>query len=133
MDKKPSIYIYSPSGAVRDKLAFRRGIRLLEKNGCDVEVDASALSSHQRFAGDDQVRIESIMRAATSGADIALITRGGYGLTRILDQLPYSALANAIEQEGVVVKESSNRQAGGNQLQITYCTLRGGTQLGGGF
>lgn len=98
MDKKPSIYIYSPSGAVRDKLAFRRGIRLLEKNGCDVEVDASALSSHQRFAGDDQVRIESITRAATSGADIALITRGGYGLTRILDQLPYSALAHAIDQ-----------------------------------
>lgn len=97
MDKKPRIYIYSPSGAVRDKLAFRRGVRLLEKQGCDVEVDASALCRHQRFAGDDQIRIDSITRAASSGADIALTTRGGYGLTRILDQLPYGALAQAID------------------------------------
>lgn len=98
MDKKHRIYVYSPSGAVRDKAAFRRGIRFLQKNGCDVEVDASALCSHQRFAGDDSMRIDAIARAAASGADIALITRGGYGLTRILGQLPYDALARAIDQ-----------------------------------
>lgn len=97
MDNKPRIYIYSPSGAVRDKAAFRRGIRFLQKNGCDVEVDVAALSRHQRFAGDDQVRVEAITRAASSGADIALITRGGYGLARILDQLPYDAMAKAID------------------------------------
>ena len=47
------IYIYSPSGAVRDKAAFNRGIRLLKKQGHEVEVDPAALTSHQRFAGDD--------------------------------------------------------------------------------
>lgn len=98
MDKKHRIYIYSPSGAVRDKAAFRRGVRFLEKNGCDVEVDVSALNSHQRFAGDDQTRVDAVARAAASGADIALITRGGYGLTRVLGELPYAALAKAIDQ-----------------------------------
>ena len=98
MDKSRHIYIYSPSGAVRDKAAFRRGVQYLQKRGCDVEVDSAALSRYQRFAGDDQMRIDAISRAAASGAGIALITRGGYGLTRILQNLPYDAVAHAIDQ-----------------------------------
>ena len=62
-----------------------------------VEIDADALSSHQRFAGDDASRLAAIARAAASGADLAMISRGGYGLTRILADLPYTALAKAIE------------------------------------
>ena len=90
------IYIYSPSSAVRDKVAFRRGVKRLEALGHDVEIDADALSAHQRFAGDDATRLAAIGRAAASGADIAMITRGGYGITRLLPQLPYAAMANAI-------------------------------------
>lgn len=93
---KKHIYIYSPSGAVRDKAAFQRGVRYLQSLGHDVEVDADALSRHQRFAGDDATRIAAIHRAATSGADVALISRGGYGITRILDGLDYAAIAQAI-------------------------------------
>lgn len=91
------IYIYSPSGAVRDKAAFRRGLKHLRALGHEVEVDADALSSHLRFAGDDATRLAAITRAATSGADVALVTRGGYGLTRLLPALPYAALAKSIE------------------------------------
>jgi len=91
------IYIYSPSGAVRDKAAFRRGLKHLRALGHEVEVDADALSSHLRFAGDDATRLAAITRAAASGADVALVTRGGYGLTRLLPALPYAALAKAIE------------------------------------
>lgn len=93
---KKHIYIYSPSGAVRDKAAFQRGVRYLQSLGHDVEVDADALSRHQRFAGDDATRIAAIHRAAASGADVALISRGGYGITRILDGLDYAAIAQAI-------------------------------------
>ncbi|MBL0919295.1 MAG: LD-carboxypeptidase [Hydrogenophaga sp.] len=92
------IYIYSPSSAVRDKAAFRRGIKRLKALGHEVEVDEAALASHQRFAGDDETRLAAIGRAAASGADVALIARGGYGLTRILPALPYKALAKAIER-----------------------------------
>ncbi len=95
---KKHIYIYSPSGAVRDKAAFKRGIRRLQWLGHEVEVDPDALASHMRFAGDDATRLAAIHRAAASGADVALISRGGYGLTRILGGIRYKALAKAIER-----------------------------------
>lgn len=94
---KKNIYIYSPSGAVRDKVAFRRGVKRLKALGHSVEVDPDALSSHMRFAGDDDTRLAAIGRAAASGADVALMSRGGYGLTRILDRIDYAAVAKAIE------------------------------------
>lgn len=92
------LYIYSPSGAVRDKEAFRRGIARLRALGYEVEVDEAALKSHQRFAGDDATRLAAIQRAAASGADAALISRGGYGLTRILPAIDYKAVARAAER-----------------------------------
>ena len=92
------LYIYSPSGAVRDKAAFKRGIKRLQSLGHEVEVDADALARHTRFAGDDATRLAAIGRAAASGADVALISRGGYGLTRLLPHLPYKALARAISR-----------------------------------
>jgi muramoyltetrapeptide carboxypeptidase len=93
---KKHIYIYSPSSAVRDKASFKRGIARLKTLGHEVEVDESALASHQRFAGDDETRLAAIHRAAASGADIALISRGGYGLTRILPGINYKAVAKAV-------------------------------------
>jgi muramoyltetrapeptide carboxypeptidase len=95
---KKHIYIYSPSGAVRDKVAFKRGVRRLQMLGHDVEVDCDALASYTRFAGDDLTRLAAIHRAAASGADVAMISRGGYGLTRILGGIRYKAVAKAIER-----------------------------------
>jgi muramoyltetrapeptide carboxypeptidase len=92
------IYIYSPSGAVRDKVAFKRGIARLEALGHNVEVDPDALSSFQRFAGDDATRLNAIHRAAASCADVALISRGGYGLTRILPGIQYKKITKAIDK-----------------------------------
>jgi muramoyltetrapeptide carboxypeptidase len=51
-----------------------------------------------RFAGDDETRLAAIHRAAASGADVALITRGGYGLTRLLPGIRYKAVAKAIDK-----------------------------------
>lgn len=92
------IYVYSPSSAQRDKAAFRRGIGRLRALGHEVEVDQDALSTHMRFAGDDATRLAAIHRAAASGADLALTSRGGYGLTRILPGIRYKVLARAIER-----------------------------------
>ena len=92
------IYIYSPASAVRDKAAFRRGVQRLKALGHEVEIDTDALRAHMRFAGDDATRLAAIGRAAASGADVALISRGGYGLTRLLPDLPYKALAKAIDK-----------------------------------
>ena len=92
------IYIFSPSSAVRNKAAVRRGIARLKALGHEVEVDPAVFATHMRFAGDDETRLGAIERAAASGADIAIITRGGYGLTRLLPALPYKAIAKAIDR-----------------------------------
>lgn len=91
------IYIYSPSGAVRDKAALRLAVKRLTRLGHDVELDPDALSTDQRFAGDDDTRLLAISRAAASGADIVMPTRGGYGLTRLLKKLPCKAIAASIK------------------------------------
>lgn len=95
---KKHIYIYSPSSAVRDKASFRRGVKRLQTLGHEVDIDESALAKFQRFAGDDATRLAAIDRAAASGADVALISRGGYGLTRILPSINYKALAKSIDK-----------------------------------
>jgi len=95
---KKHIYIYSPSSAVRDKAAFKRGVLRLKALGYAVELDEAALRSHQRFAGDDETRLAAIHRAAACGADVALISRGGYGLTRILPAIRYRAVGKAVEK-----------------------------------
>lgn len=90
------IYIYSPASAIRDKAAFRRGVARLKALGHEVELDPDAQAVHTRFAGDDATRLAAIHRAAASGADVALITRGAYGLTRILPGIRYKAVAKAV-------------------------------------
>jgi muramoyltetrapeptide carboxypeptidase len=92
------IYIHSPSSSVRDKAAFKRGVARLKALGHEVELDPNAQSHHQRFAGDDDTRLAAITRAAASGADVVLTSRGGYGLTRLLPALPYKAIAKSIEK-----------------------------------
>jgi muramoyltetrapeptide carboxypeptidase len=51
-----------------------------------------------RFAGDDATRLAAIHRAASSGADVALISRGGYGLTRIIPGIDYKKVAKAVQK-----------------------------------
>ena len=92
------IYIYSPSSAVRNKAAVRRGVARLKALGHEVELDPAVFAAHMRFAGDDETRLAAVGRAAASGADVAIITRGGYGLTRLLPRLPYKAIAKAIDR-----------------------------------
>ena len=56
------------------------------------------LTRSQRFAGDDDIRLMSISRAAASGADVVMPSRGGYGITRLMKKLPYKAIAHSIKQ-----------------------------------
>lgn len=92
------IYLYSASSAVRDRAAVRRAVRRLQALGHSVELDPSAFATRMRFAGDDETRLAAIHRAAASGADIALITRGGYGLSRLLADIRYPVIAKAIDR-----------------------------------
>lgn len=127
------IYIYSPSGAVRDKAAFKRGVARLKTLGYTVEIDPDALKSHMRFAGDDATRLAAIHRAAASGADIALTTRGGYGLTRILGGIDYRAVTKAIEHGTQFVGYSDFTALQNALLAQTGAITWAGPALGEGF
>jgi len=91
------LVIYSPSGVLVNGTALRRAERRLKALGFDVAVDASALAKQQRFAGDDEVRLAAIHRVAAARPGIAMATRGGYGLTRLLDRLDWKLLARSVE------------------------------------
>jgi muramoyltetrapeptide carboxypeptidase len=130
---KRHIYIYSPSGAVRDKAAFKRGIERLQTLGHEVEVDEDALASQQRFAGDDVSRLAAIHRAADSGADVALISRGGYGLTRLLPGIRYKKIAKAINKGMQFVGMSDFTAFQSAVLAKTGAITWAGPALGEGF
>lgn len=91
-----SLILYSPSGVVA-AAPLRRAARRLTALGYQVEIDASALARHQRFAGDDDTRLAALHRVAERAPDIAMATRGGYGLTRLLDRIDWSLIHRSIE------------------------------------
>ena len=61
-------------------------------------MDESALAKHQRFGGDDDTRLAAIHRVARAAPSIAMATRGGYGLTRLLYRLDWPLLARSVEK-----------------------------------
>ena len=92
-----SLHIYSASGVIAQAPVLRRAARRLGALGFEVTLDASALAKHQRFAGDDATRLAALHRVAAARPDIAMATRGGYGLTRLLDGVDWAAISRSIE------------------------------------
>ncbi|PXW98214.1 muramoyltetrapeptide carboxypeptidase [Sphaerotilus hippei] len=90
--------IYSPSGVVAKAPSIRLAARRLAALGFDVTIDESAGARFQRFAGDDEVRLAALHRVAAAAPSVALATRGGYGLTRLLDRIDWALLARSVEQ-----------------------------------
>jgi muramoyltetrapeptide carboxypeptidase len=93
-----SLHLFSASGAVERAAALRLAAKRLQALGMDVQVDASALARHQRFAGDDATRLAALHRVAADAPSVAMATRGGYGLTRLLDHIDWKLLARSIER-----------------------------------
>lgn len=92
-----TLMLYSPSG-VAAAAPLRRAARRLAALGYEVEIDASALAKHQRFAGDDDTRLAALHRVAERAPDIAMATRGGYGLTRLLARIDWPLIHRSIER-----------------------------------
>lgn len=92
------LIIYSPAGLVSAVAPVRRATKRLTALGFAPTVDESALTKHQRFAGDDATRLAAIHRVAQAAPAVALATRGGYGLSRLLDTLDWKLIARSVEQ-----------------------------------
>ncbi|MEB2320406.1 MAG: LD-carboxypeptidase [Pseudomonadota bacterium] len=88
------IYLFSPAGAIpAGDPRVERGLANLRRRGYAPRLDRAALARSMRFAGTDRMRIAAFERAAAAAEPIAMITRGGYGLSRILADLPFDRLA----------------------------------------
>jgi muramoyltetrapeptide carboxypeptidase len=93
-----SLTLFSPSGVIAQAAPLQRAVRRLAELGFEVAVDADAKLRRQRFAGDDDARLAAIHRVAAAAPSIAMATRGGYGLTRLLDRIDWRRLAKSVER-----------------------------------
>jgi muramoyltetrapeptide carboxypeptidase len=88
--------IVAPAGFATDPSAVDRAEALLARLGHRVRSDATARSRWQRFSAQDDERLAAIARVASDDdTDIALMLRGGYGFTRLVDRIDFAALARA--------------------------------------
>ena len=86
--------ILAPAGFATDPAAIDRAEALLASLGHRVHVDATAKGRWQRFSAPDDERLAAIARVvADRGTDVALMLRGGYGFTRLLDRIDFASLA----------------------------------------
>ncbi len=82
------IHIISPSGAI-DPILIEQTTTRLRAWGYNVSVGVHAREQWGRFAATDIERVADCKQALQDPSiDIILCARGGYGLQRIIDQLP---------------------------------------------
>ena len=93
-----TLTLFTPSGVVAAAKPVRLAQRRLAKLGFEVALDEAALARHQRFGGDDDTRLAALHRVARQSPSIAMATRGGYGLTRLLDRIDWKLIAASVER-----------------------------------
>ena len=93
-----SLRVFAPSGVELRAAALKLARQRLTALGFDVTVDASVRARHQRFAGADEARLATLYRVADAAPSVAMACRGGYGLSRLLDQIDWPRLAHSVEQ-----------------------------------
>jgi muramoyltetrapeptide carboxypeptidase len=94
------IDIISPSGAfldLADLSKFDGACQRLRSLGYELRIQAPR-EGWQRFGGDDTARLAMIHSAALGSADAVMLTRGGYGLSRLLDRIDWSLIEAAIDR-----------------------------------
>ena len=91
-----SLHVYAASGVELRTDTLRRARTRLTALGFDVTLDASVRARHQRFAGDDATRLATLHRVADAAPSIAMACRGGYGITRLLDDVDWKRLARSV-------------------------------------
>ena len=93
-----SLTLFTPSGVLANATPLRLAARRLTAMGFAVRIDEAALLKHQRFGGDDTARLAALHRVAAEAPSVAMATRGGYGLTRLLDRIDWPMIARSVER-----------------------------------
>lgn len=86
------VRVVSPSGPVNETL-LDTGLAVLADWRLEVSLDESVYHRDGYLAGEDHVRAGAVNRALRdTSVDAIIFSRGGYGATRILDQIDWAAL-----------------------------------------
>lgn len=80
------------SGSV-DAGRLQRGAARLGEHGVSHDLPEAAFAQWRYFAGDDQHRLASLAAAIRGPAEVVLFARGGYGLSRLLADIDWRAVA----------------------------------------
>jgi muramoyltetrapeptide carboxypeptidase len=88
------IAIVAPSGQTLDQAGLERGIARLEAQGCTVHNYFDTARVFQRFGDTDAGRLAQINAAAADPAvQVVMSLRGQYGLSRLMPQIDFDAMA----------------------------------------
>ncbi len=88
------IAIAAPGGYAPDRALFERAVARLQAQGVAVRNYYDPDQVHQRFAGTDAGRLAGLNAAAQDpDAQVVLMLRGSYGMTRLLPQIDFHAMA----------------------------------------
>lgn len=93
-----ALTLFTPAGVLLNGKGVRLAAKRLSALGFEVQIDTAALLKHLRFGGDDDTRLGALHRVATEAPSVALATRGGYGLTRLLDRIDWKLITRSIER-----------------------------------
>lgn len=89
-----TVAVIAPSFAVPPE-PFELGLARLRRMGFQVRVGEHVLAQDGYLAGNDDQRIEDLIRFWTDPEiDLIWLARGGYGSARLLDRLPWRKLRN---------------------------------------
>ena len=94
--RSPAVGFFAPSSYLPDTALMDRAAQFFAARGWRVSAGESVFAREQRFAGPDQLRTSELQRFATDpGIDVAIAARGGYGMSRLLANFDYAAIAAA--------------------------------------
>jgi muramoyltetrapeptide carboxypeptidase len=90
----PTIAIIAPSAYAPNPDYVPRAIQRLQDRGWTVKNLVDPNSTYLRFSADDVTRLAQIYQAAEDpDVDVVMALRGGYGFSRILDEVDFELLA----------------------------------------
>lgn len=95
-------HLIAPSGYCQNQQAALLGVQRLQAQGHRVNNTQVIERRDQRFAGNDQQRLQDL-DLLTTEADIVMPVRGGYGATRLLPDFDAAALAARLRDRPMAI------------------------------
>ena len=93
-----SIYLIAPSGANIDPQSPEAGIAYLQSQGIEIANAQCVHRVQERFAGSDAERLNELNGLAkVDPKNLVMAMRGGYGIHRLLPEIEWNAIANAVK------------------------------------